>query len=69
MEDLATCEPDFIGYDIRLLPFEPVARERKSGRPIVGWTARSHDEAVRALEHCDNVIFEGFDASTLRGGA
>ena len=69
MEDLAACEPDFIGYDIRLLPFERVARERKNGRPIVGWTARSRDEATRALEFCDNVIFEGFDASNLRSAS
>jgi glycerophosphoryl diester phosphodiesterase len=68
LEDLAACEPDFIGYDIRLLPFERIARERKAGRPVIGWTARSHDEAVRALEFCDNVIFEGFDAGKLRSG-
>jgi hypothetical protein len=66
MEDLAACEPDFIGYDIRLLPFERVTKERKAGRAVIGWTARSRDEAMRALEHCDNVIFEGFDASKLR---
>ncbi len=60
------CEPDFIGYDIRLLPFDPVARERAAGRTILGWTARSMDAAKRAREHCDNVIFEGFDASPLR---
>lgn len=65
LDDLAACEPDFIGYDIRLLPFERVARERRNGRPVIGWTARSRDEAVRALEHCDNVIFEGFDANRL----
>ncbi len=66
LDDLAACEPDFIGYDIRLLPFEKVARERKAGRPILGWTARSLEEGVRALEHCDNLIFEGFDATQLR---
>lgn len=66
LEDLAACEPDFIGYDIRLLPFEPVTRERKAGRPIIGWTARSLEEGVQALEFCDNVIFEAFDASQLR---
>ena len=69
LEDIAMCEPDFIGYDIRLLPFDRVAHERKTGRPIIGWTARSRDEALQALEHCDNVIFEGFDAGKLRGGA
>jgi glycerophosphoryl diester phosphodiesterase len=66
LEDLASCEPDFIGYDVRLLPFEPVARARKAGRPVIGWTARSLEEGIQALECCDNVIFEGFDASNLR---
>ncbi len=69
LEDIATCEPDFIGYDLRLFPFDRVARERKAGRPVLGWTARSRDEAVRALAHCDNVIFEGFDASRLRSAS
>jgi glycerophosphoryl diester phosphodiesterase len=66
LEDVDACDPDFVGYDIRLLPCEPVARQRKTGRPVIGWTARSRDEALRALEHCDNVIFEGFDAARLR---
>jgi glycerophosphoryl diester phosphodiesterase len=66
LEDIATCEPDFIGYDVRLLPFDRVAHERANGRPVIGWTARTREEAMRALEFCDNVIFEGFDASKLR---
>ncbi len=69
MDDIDRCEPDFIGYDIRLLPFARVAEERERGRPVVGWTARSRDEAERALAYCDNVIFEGFDASTLRSSS
>lgn len=69
MEDIASCEPDFIGYDIRLLPFERVTKERQAGRPIVGWTARSLEEGKRALDHCDNVIFEGFDAAKLRSAS
>ncbi|MCI0451430.1 MAG: phosphodiesterase [Candidatus Latescibacteria bacterium] len=69
LEDIEACEPDFIGYDIRLLPFEPVTRARKAGRPVLGWTARSLEEALRALEFCDNVIFEGFDAAKLRSTA
>jgi glycerophosphoryl diester phosphodiesterase len=67
LESVAACEPDFIGYDIRLLPCAPVARERAAGRPVLGWTARSLDDARSARAHCDNVIFEGFDASSLRG--
>ncbi|HEX5132390.1 MAG TPA: glycerophosphodiester phosphodiesterase family protein [Candidatus Krumholzibacteria bacterium] len=66
LESVAACEPDFIGYDIRLLPFEPVARQRTAGRTILGWTARSADEFHSAREHCDNVIFEGFDPTAVR---
>jgi glycerophosphoryl diester phosphodiesterase len=67
MEAIDECEPDFIGYDIRLLPRDVVTRQRAAGRPVLGWTARSREDAERALAHCDNVIFEGFDAALLRG--
>jgi len=66
METIDECEPDFIGYDIRLLPRDVVTRQRAAGRPVLGWTARSRNDAERALAHCDNVIFEGFDANVLR---
>ena len=69
LETVGECEPDFIGYDVRLLPFAPVARERAAGRPVIGWTVRSREEALRALAHCDNVIFEGFDPRGLRGSS
>jgi hypothetical protein len=48
------------------LPFEPVTRARAAGRLVLGWTARSLDDAHRAREYCDNLIFEGFDAAVLR---
>jgi glycerophosphoryl diester phosphodiesterase len=63
LEFIEDCEPDFIGYDIRLLPNEFVSRAKL---PVLGWTARSIGDAKSALENCDNVIFEGFDASPLR---
>lgn len=66
LESLDDCAPDFIGYDIRLLPNDPVSRAQARGLPVIGWTARSLDEAQRALGRCANVIFEGFDASMLR---
>lgn len=66
LEALAHCEPDFIGYDIRLLPADPVTRARARGLPVIGWTARTLEEARRALAHCDNLIFEGFDAASIR---
>jgi glycerophosphoryl diester phosphodiesterase len=66
LESIGDCEPDFIGYDIRLLPRDAVMRQRSAGRPVLGWTARSREDAERALPNCDNVIFEGFDADFLR---
>ena len=66
MEDIEECAPDFIGYDIRLLPCDPVTRAVARGLPVLGWTARTIVDAERALAHCDNVIFEGFDANMMR---
>lgn len=66
LEFIDECEPDFIGYDIRLLPNEPVSRAVARGLPVLGWTARALSDAQQALTHCDNVIFEGFDANVLR---
>ncbi len=69
LEFVTECEPDFIGYDIRLMPFAPLARERAAGRTVLGWTARTLDDARRAREFCDNVIFEGFDPTPLRSAS
>lgn len=66
MESIDECEPDFIGYDIRLLPNDAVSRARARDIRVLGWTVRTRAEAENALSHCDNVIFEGFDASVLR---
>ena len=66
MEFIDECEPDFIGYDIRLLPNDAVARAIARGLPVLGWTARVSSDAKNALTHCDNIIFEGFDATQLR---
>lgn len=68
MEFIGECEPDFIGYDIRLLPNDIVEQQRAAQRCVLGWTARSQSDAKRALAHCDNIIFEGFDAAVLKAG-
>lgn len=54
----AVTRPDFIAYDIRNLPNARVRRLRERGVPILGWTARSEQDLVKARAHCDNVIFE-----------
>ena len=53
--------PAFVGYDIRYLPFAPVATLRRRCMPVIGWTVRSPAERSAALEHCDNYIFEHID--------
>jgi len=60
LELTGVASPDFIGYDVRRLPFEPVARLRRAGLPVLGWTVRDAAEAERARQYCDNIIFEGF---------
>lgn len=53
--------PAFVGFNVALLPFEPVAALRQVGMPILGWTVRSYVDRRLALEYCDNYIFEGID--------
>jgi hypothetical protein len=52
--------PHFINYDIRCLPYWAVSNKRKLGLPILGWTARSQEQAQQAMQYCDNVVFEGY---------
>lgn len=52
--------PDFIAYNVRDLPRWRVARLRRSGLAVLGWTVRTSEEARRARKYCDNIIFEGF---------
>jgi len=53
-------KPTFIAYDARCLPAWAPGRKRRAGLPLLAWTVRSEREMDQALEHCDNVIFEGF---------
>jgi glycerophosphoryl diester phosphodiesterase len=52
--------PHFLAYDVRALPCGVVARRRKKGMVVLGWTVRGGEERLKALEYCDNIIFEGF---------
>jgi glycerophosphoryl diester phosphodiesterase len=53
-------KPDFILYDIRCLPNWAAGRARARNIPVIGWTSRSKEEHLKALQFCDNVIFEGY---------
>ena len=50
-------KPDFISYDIRVLPNKKIARIREK-QLVLGWTARSEEDIEKAKKYCDNVIFE-----------
>lgn len=49
--------PDFIAYKISNLPNKYV---RNAGLPVITWTIKSELAAEKAVDLCDNYIFEGF---------
>ena len=58
---------DFVGCDVRGLPWEPVPELRRRVA-VLGWTVRSARAEARARRWCDNVIFEGYRAAVPRTG-
>lgn len=48
--------PDFIAYDIKELPSAVVTVQRWFGRPVLGWTAQTPEEAEAARPLVDAVI-------------
>lgn len=52
--------PQFIAYKFDELPRLAVTRCRNAGLPVLGWTVRSADEQARAMQHCDNIVFENY---------
>ena len=55
-------DPDFIAYDVKLLPAALTARAKAAGKPVLTWTVRTEEQRARAAAHADNIIFEGFRA-------
>ncbi|MDP4174396.1 MAG: glycerophosphodiester phosphodiesterase family protein [Bacteroidota bacterium] len=53
-------KPDFIAFDVRYLPCRSIKNLKEKGYPIIGYTARSREEFDRAMQYCNNIIFEGF---------
>ncbi len=54
------CAVDFISYGASGLALPPVVALRGRGVPVFCWTIRSARAARTALEHCDQITFEGF---------
>jgi len=52
--------PDFLGYDITLMPNKMVSQFKSRGTPVLAWTARSQQQVDQKTMYFDNIIFEGF---------
>lgn len=51
--------PDFIAYDIDLLPCWAVTRLKNKGMPVLAWTTDSAAKQNKATQYADNIIFKG----------
>ncbi|GGD57864.1 glycerophosphodiester phosphodiesterase family protein [Croceicoccus mobilis] len=56
---ISRLDPDFLACDLNDLPDPLVARYRREGLAVLGWTARSTRLAARAARFCDAPIAEG----------
>lgn len=60
LEHVGMAKPHFLALGLDILDTPAAAKRRKAGMPVVAWTVRSAEERSSALEHADNIIFEGF---------
>jgi glycerophosphoryl diester phosphodiesterase len=57
---LPETRPHFLSYDAAGLPVAIARAFRTAGRPVICWTIRSEQQAMRATRYCDQITFEGF---------
>jgi glycerophosphoryl diester phosphodiesterase len=57
---LPETRPHFLSYEAAGLPAAIARAFRQSGRPVICWTIRSEQQAMRATRYCDQITFEGF---------
>jgi glycerophosphoryl diester phosphodiesterase len=62
LEQVEIARPDFLALGLDMLPSPRADLYRAKGMPIVAWTVRSPDQWEGVRDHCDNLIFEGFQA-------
>lgn len=53
-------KPDFIAYDINVLPNKYVELIKKR-KPVLGWTIKDKKDYLHALKYCDGFICENID--------
>ena len=57
---LPACDPHFLHYHVKGLPYGPSRLFRKLRRPVLTWTVRTPEEREIAAKYADQMIFEGF---------
>jgi glycerophosphoryl diester phosphodiesterase len=62
LEHVAIARPHFLALGLDMLPSDTAAEHRRNGMPLVAWTVREPGQWKRLEGHCDNLIFEGFQA-------
>lgn len=54
-------QPDFVSYEIHAFPNKRVEKFRKTGKLVLGWTAKTNQDLEIAKNNCDNIIGENFE--------
>ncbi|MFO1090142.1 MAG: glycerophosphodiester phosphodiesterase family protein [Hyphomicrobiales bacterium] len=60
LDHLPQSRPHFLSYEAAGLPCGIARAFRHAGRPVICWTIRSEQQAMRARRYCDQITFEGF---------
>jgi len=58
-------KPDFINYDIEYLSQIPARIKNKKRNILLGYTAINPEDFLKGMEHCINVVFEGFNPKEI----
>ena len=51
----------FVSYSLEHLPCQFVKQARENTIPVISWTIKSPADAEKAMQHSDQITFEGFD--------
>lgn len=62
LEQVELAKPDFLALGLDVLPSPRADALRDKGMPVVAWTVRGAADWDKVSGHCDNFIFEGFEA-------
>lgn len=62
LDHVSIAKPHFLALGVDMLPSKRATALRACGMPVLAWTIRSQTQWEGLIDHCDNLIFEGFAA-------